>query len=647
MLVPAKTLELKFAMSLIQQSTSLLQLFQLQSLLLKTSLNLNNFVTAKFLRKCLAFSPPKSLPYARALFDHVHAPDTFLYNTLIRAYLQSQNPIESLHLFRRMRLVDGASPDSFSLSLGIQACARSSEKGMGEVIHAHVVKLGFVSDLFIETALIEMYAKIGDIVLARKVFGLMPERDLVAYNVMLAEYVGCGEIGQARILFDEMPIKDLVSWNTMIHGYAKSGEVNSAREIFDRSREKDLVSWSSIISAYAQNKQCNEALRLFKGMQLGGIVPDKVTMVSVLSACADIGALGMGKTIHKFIEKNKIEIDVKLGTSLVDMYAKCGDIENSLQVFHGMDERDVLTWSSMIIGLASHGLGNDALRFFSKMIQEGIKPNDITFVGVLSACNHNGLVDEGRAHFNSMNNVYKISPKVEHYGCMVDLLGRAGHIKQARQLIEDMPFEPDAVVWRALLGSCRTYKNIEIAEEAINNLINLEPYVDGHYVLLSNIYAQANRWADVAEVRKLMRGANIQRIPGSSSIEIGNIVHEFVAGDNSHPRSDEIYKMLAEMIDRLKWAGYEPVTSLVLQDVDEQTKESALIQHSEKLAIAFGLLISVPKSTIRIVKNLRVCEDCHAAIKLISLVYERKLIVRDRNRFHHFADGKCSCGDYW
>ncbi|XP_072976408.1 pentatricopeptide repeat-containing protein At5g66520-like [Typha angustifolia] len=643
---PFKSLERK-AMELIQEATNFDHLLQIHSILLKTSLDHAHFVLAKFLRRCFSFPSPQSFSHGRSLFDQIDSPDIFLWNTLIRAYLQAQNPSEALRMFHDMRLRGAVVADSFTLSLTLQACARSNERRMGENIHSHVVQLGFISDLFVQTALVEMYAKVGDIGVARRVFDQMPVRDLFLCNVMLAAYVGCSDMQKARSLFDEMCIRDVCSWNTMIRGYAMGGNVSAAREIFDKICERDVFSWSLMISAYAQSRQSNEALKLFHEMQLVNVVPDEVTMVSVLSACGDTGALGVGLVIHKFIERNSIEIDLRLGTSLVDMYSKCGDIDNALIVFHKLRKRDVLAWSSMIIGLANHGLGKVALEFFHKMIEEGIKPNEITFIGVLSACNHVGLVNDGRAYFKSMIDAYAVIPRIEHFGCMVDLLGRAGHIEEARQLIRDMPFEPDAIVWRALLGACRIHKNVEIAEEAIANLLKMEPHVDGHYVLLSNIYAQANQWNGVAEMRKMIRRKNIQRVPGSSSIEIDNAIHEFLAGDKLHPRCNEIYKMLEEMMDRLKKAGYRPMTSLVLQDIDEQAKEFSLTEHSEKLAIAFGLLTTPAKSTIRITKNLRVCEDCHSAIKLASLIYERKLIVRDRNRFHHFSGGECSCRDYW
>jgi pentatricopeptide repeat protein len=582
-------------------------------------------------------------------------PDAFLATTAMRWYLRASLPLQALLLLRALlprapRLLS----NSFSLSLALQASAAFPEAaapgplGLGASLHARALKSGFAAaDLFVRTALVEAYAKAGRADLARAAFDEAPQRDVFLCNVMLASYVARGEVAEARIVFDGMRERDLVSWNTMIHGYAVRGEVTMAREIFDGTTERDAFSWSLMMTAYSKGRQSKEALDLWREMCTARVVPDCITMASVLSACGGMVALAVGREVHQFVESNGVEVDVKLGTALIDMYAKCGDIENSLSVFHLMVEKDVLTWSTMIIGLANHGLGHDALSLFSEMTSEGLKPNEITFIGVLIACTHLGLVSDGKKYFSSMTEVHGVTPRVEHYGCMVDLLGRSGHVQEARQLIRDMPFEPDAVIWRVLLGACRIHKNVEVAEEAMSKLRVLDPHADGHYILLSNIYAQANSWEGVAEMRKTLRRENIQRIPGRSSIEWQNTIYEFVSGDSSHPRTEEIYKVLEEMMDRLRKAGYTPMTSLVLQDIDEQSKARALAEHSEKLAIAFGLLTTPARSTLRITKNLRACEDCHSAIKFISSVYDRKLIVRDRNRFHHFDKGQCSCKDYW
>ncbi|KAJ7946402.1 Pentatricopeptide repeat-containing protein [Quillaja saponaria] len=620
-------------MSLLQNCTSSKHFLQVQAFFIKTSLHLNSFVQAKLLGKIISLSSPNDLHYARSIFNSISLPDTFIWNTMIRGYLNAQNPKESATLFFQMRVQADILVDSFSLSLVLQACGKLFDSVNGRRIHTYVVKLGFGPDLFVQTALIEMYAKCNCVEDAGKVLSLMDNPDLVSYNVLLAEFIRVGEIKLAHELFDKMPERDLVSWNTMIHGYASLGDMGSTHKPFDTTSEK--------------RQQSNEALRLFHEMQLANVVPDKVTIISVLSACGNLGALGMGKMVDEYIQRNRIDIEMKLGTSLLDMYAKCGDIDNSLKKFDCMNTKDIFTWTVMIMGLANHGLGEVALDYFSKMITEGIKPNDITFVGVLSACSHTGLVDQGRTYFKSMRCVYGVTPKIEHYGCMIDILGRAGLLEEARELIGSMPFAPDAIVWRAFLGACRIHKNVELAEEAVVNLLELEPYVDGNFVLVSNIYSQAKKWDRVVNTRRMMKNVNIQKFPGSSSIEVDNAVYEFLSGDKSHPKSKEIYQMLAEVLDRVKHAGYEPLIDSTVQDFDEQEKQQALAYHSEKLAIALGLLSTAPATPIRIFKNLRVCDDCHLAIKFISKVYNRKIVVRDRNRFHHFDQGSCSCKDYW
>ncbi|KAK9057914.1 hypothetical protein SSX86_022753 [Deinandra increscens subsp. villosa] len=483
------------------------QLQHIHAFLLKTSLQSNNFIIANLLHKFLSNSP-HSLRYARSLFDELPTPDTFLWNTMIRAYLNSQDYRECLSLFRRLRRQHHLFVDSFSLSLIVQACGRSGFHQNGQTIHTQVVKLGFDRDLFVQTGLTEMYVKFGWVEFAQKVFDELNDPDLVSYNVLLAEYVRIGEIGLARQLFDKMSQRDLVSWNTMIHGYT--------------------VTSNATLS--------HEALRLFDEMQLAKISPDKITIVCVLSACGDLGALGMGKTVHKYVERSQIEMDVKLGTSLVNMYAKCGDIDNASRVFNGMKNKDVFLWSAMIMGLANHGYGDVALDHFHTMISDGIKPNGITFIGVLSACSHIGLVSNGWKYFNSMSVAYGLEPEIEHYGCMVDILCRAGHLDAARDVIRNMPFKPDVVIWRTLLGACKIYKNVGLAEYATSKICSLEAHDDGNYVLLSNIYSQDSKWDEAVNIRRKMNEISMQKVPGNSSIEVENAIHDFVSRDLSHPR---------------------------------------------------------------------------------------------------------------
>lgn len=316
-------------------------------------------------------------------------------------------------------------------------------------------------------------------------------------------------------------------------------------------------------------------------------------------------------------------------------------------VFEKMEKKEVFTWNAMICGLGMHGRAEDAIELFFKMQKQKFRPNGITLLGVLSACAHSGMVDEGLRIFNSMEEVYGIEPGMEHYGCVVDLLGRAGLLGEAEEVMYSMPMEPSAAVWGALLGACRKHGDVELGERVGKILLELEPQNSGRYALLSNIYARAGRWDDVANVRKLMKERGVKTSTGISMIDFDGVVHEFKMGDGSHPQMKNIYLMLKNMIKRLKMEGYSPNTSQVLFDIEEEEKEAELQYHSEKLAIAFGLINTKPGTTIHVVKNLRMCEDCHSAFKLISQVYDREIIVRDRARYHHFKTGTCSCKDFW
>nr|ABK26521.1 unknown [Picea sitchensis] len=370
-------------------------------------------------------------------------------------------------------------------------------------------------------------------------------------------------------------------------------------------------------------------------------------MAGILRACASVAALEQGKQVHADIIKIGFELDVSVSNGLVDMYGKCGRIEDAQEVFSKLLEPDVASWNAMISGLAQHGCGKEAVLLFEQMLQTGVKPNQITFVVVLSGCSHAGLVDEGRNYFDSMTRDHGISPKAEHYSCMVDLFGRAGCLDEALNFINQMPVEPNASVWGSLLGACRVHGNIELAERAVEQLIELTPENPGTYVLLSNIYAAAGRWDDAGKVRKMMKDRSVKKEPGCSWIEVQNKVHPFIVGDSSHPQIEEIYETLETLTLQMKAAGYIPNTNFVLHDVEEEQKEWILGHHSEKLAIAFGIISTPPGTTIRVVKNLRVCGDCHTATKFISRIVSREIVLRDTHRFHHFKDGQCSCGDYW
>ncbi|KAK9136647.1 hypothetical protein Sjap_007241 [Stephania japonica] len=549
------------------------------------------------------------------LFDEMLVRDVVSWTATVSCYEQNEMFEEALVMFSRMN-GEGVSVDEVVVVSVLSACANLSAVREGQLIHGICIRNGIESYVNLHNALIHMYSS-------------------------------CGEIKESRKLFDSGQQLDQISWNSMISGYVKCGSIEEARKLFDSMLERDVVSWSAMISGYAQHDRFVETLELFNEMQRGEVRIDETTLVSVISACAHLAALDQGKWVHAYIKKNNFEINSVLGTTLIDMYMKCGCVENALEVFYGMKEKGVSSWNAIIVGLAMNGLVEESLEKFSKMSNHGVAPNEITFMGVLGACRHVGLVDEGCSYFKSMTQIYKVEPNVKHYGCMVDLLGRAGLLEEAEELIGTMPMAPDVATWGALLGACKKHGDTKMGERVGRKLIELQPDHDGFHVLLSNIYASKGRWEDVVEVRGLMRHQGVMKTPGCSLIEANGVVHEFLAGDTTHSLMEDIDRMLDEIAIRLKIHGYAPATIEVSLDIDEEEKETSLYRHSEKLAIAFGIICIKPPTPIRIMKNLRICRDCHAAAKAISKVFDREIVVRDRHRFHHFKHGSCSCKDYW
>ncbi|WVZ62253.1 hypothetical protein U9M48_012019 [Paspalum notatum var. saurae] len=449
--------------------------------------------------------------------------------------------------------------------------------------------------------------------------------------------------------------------NSLVHLYASCGRPGRALAIFRRTPDRSLVSWNTAVDALAGNGDHLGALDLFREMQRDrpDLAPDAYTVQSVLGACAAAGALSLGLYAHALLLRElgaaeagaAVSRDVLINNSLVDLYGKCGALDLARQVFDRMPDRDLATWNAMVLALANHGRVRDSLGLFDRMTRaEGVAPNAITFVAVLSACSHGGLVEEGRRYFAAMVGEYGIRPRIEHYGCMVDILARAGLIEEALDIVAGMNCRPDSIIWRSLLDACcKRNAGLELSEAMAKLALDVpDDAVSGVYVLLSRVYASAQRWNDVGMIRRLMSEDGFKKEPGFSSIEMDGSVHQFVAGDTSHPQSEEIYEKLDEIQQRLICAGYKPDLSEapMVADID-RTKGATLRLHSERLAISFGLLNGTPGAPIRILKNLRVCKDCHTISKLISKLYNVEIIVRDRIRFHHFKDGSCSCKDYW
>ncbi|KAF4348666.1 hypothetical protein F8388_026993 [Cannabis sativa] len=552
---------------------------------------------------------------ARGVFDMCYERDAVTWNAMISGYNRVRRFDESMKLFEEM-VGKGVLPTSVTFSLVLSACSKLKDLDNGKQVHRYLKESGIVPNLVLENALMDMYA-------------------------------ACGEMSTSLEIFESMKTRDVISWTTIVKGFANSGQIDLARKYFDGMSERDYVSWTAIIDGYLRVNRFKEALELFREMQTSKIRPDEFTVVSILTACAHLGAFELGEWIKTYIDKNKIKKDTFVGNALIDMYFKCGNVEKALMVFNELPQRDKFTWTAVIVGLAVNGHGEEALDMFSQMLKASITPDEVTCIGVLCACTHTGMVDKGRKFFASMISQHGIQPNVSHYGCMVDLLGRAGHLKEAYETILNMLVKPNSIVWGALLGACRVHKDAKLAEIAAKKILELEPENSAVYNLLCNIYATCNKWERLRETREMMSSRGIKKTPGCSLIEMNGTVHEFVAGDLSHPQSEEIYSHLEKITTDLKSVGYSPDTSEVFLDMGEEEKESAVYRHSEKLAIAFGLISSKPGVTIRVVKNLRMCVDCHGMAKLVSKVYNREVVVRDRTRFHHFRHGSCSCKDYW
>lgn len=607
------------------------------------------------------------------------------WTAMLAGYSRNGDGFKAIECFRDMR-TEGVESNQFTFPSILTACGAISAHDFGVQVHGCIVRSGFGANIFVQSALVDMYSKCRDLSNAKRVLENMQINDVISWNSMIVGCVREGFEEEALSLFREMHARNMkiddytypsvlnsfVSMrdiqnaksvhclivktgfgayklvnNALVDMYAKQGKLDYAFMVFDQMPDKDVISWTSLVTGCSYNDSYEDAIKLFCDMRIAGICPDQIALASVLSACAELTVMEFGQQVHATIIKSGLGSSLSVDNSLLTMYAKCGCIEDANHVFDSMRTRNVISWTALIVGYAKNGRGKDSLHFYDQMIATGTKPDFITFIGLLFACSHTGLVEEGRQYFESMDNKYGIKPGPEHYACMIDLLGRSGKLAEAKELLNQMVVEPDATVWKALLGACRVHGELELGETAAKKLFELEPMNSVPYVLLSNMYSLAGRWEDAARVRRLMKSRGVNKEPGCSWIESNSKVHTFMSEDRSHPMMIEIYLKIDEIIILIKEAGYVPDMNFALQDMDKEGKELGLAYHSEKLAVAFGLLTSPQGTAIRIFKNLRVCGDCHAAMKYISKVYLRHIILRDSNCFHHFREGKCSCGDYW
>ncbi|XP_074590558.1 pentatricopeptide repeat-containing protein At5g46460, mitochondrial [Curcuma longa] len=645
---------------------------------------------------------------AARFFARIPSPGVQLYTMMINGYCRINRLDQAFRLFERMPARDAAAWNSM-----IKAALDCGELDLGRKLFDEMPDRNVIS----WTTMINGLSQFGRVDAAEELFLSMPLRDTAAWNAMISAYCDNGRVNDARSMFDKMPRPNVISWTAMIGGhdqngesdkalclfselclsgmklsprtyacvltvcanaselrlgtqlhahlvrtgysldsfvssslvnlYAKCKQIEDSSKLFNEKQEKDVVSWTALITGYGLNDRHEDALKEFDKMTASPVRPNQSTFTSALHSCCGLQALERGKKIHATTVKLGLDLDMFVKNSVIVLYSKCGDIDDSLMLFNCMDRRNLVSWNSIIMGCAQNGYGSFAIKLFDDMRKLNVQPDEITYTGLLTACSHSRMLEKGRNIFHMLERDPSVEVKLEHYSCMVDILGRCAMFEEAEELIRNMPMEPNVTIWLALLSACRIHANIEVARRTSKKVFDIDPESSAAYVLLSNIYASAGQWNDVSQTRLMMRSRGITKVPGASWITLKGTRHEFVCGDRSHPMATEVYKKLDWLVGKLKELGYIYDTRFALHDVDDEQKEAVLAYHSEKLALAFGLITTVEGSTIRIIKNLRVCGDCHSAIKLISKVVRRRIVLRDSTRFHHFRDGFCSCGDCW
>ncbi|XP_044496498.1 pentatricopeptide repeat-containing protein At1g15510, chloroplastic [Mangifera indica] len=722
------------------------------------------------------------LSHAWYVFGKMCERDLFSWNVLIGGYAKAGFFDEALSLYQRMLWVGGAKPDVYTFPCVLRTCGGVPDIKRGKEVHAHVLRFGFEADVDVVNALITMYVKCGDLRSARLVFGGMPRRDRISWNAMISGYFENKECAEGLRLFammreglvhpDCMTMSSIISAcetsgderlgrdihglalrmgfredvsvsNSLIKMYSTFGNWEEAEKIFSRMEFKDIVSWTTMISVYESNMLPDKAVETYKMMDVEGIVPDEITIATVLSACSCLGNLDLGIRLHELAKKTGYISYIIVGNSLIDMYSKCKCIDKALEVFHSIPYKNVISWTSIIVGLrlnnrcfealkffqqmqlnskpnsvtlvsvlsacarigalmcgkeihahalrtgvgfdgflpnslldmyvrcgrmepawnqfnsnnkdasawnilirgyAERGQGAFAVQCFGRMIDSKVNPDEVTFISLLCACSRSGMVTEGLEYFNSMRLKYAVTPNLKHYACIVDLLGRAGQLEEALEFVQKMPVKPDAAIWGALLNACRIHRCVDLGEFAAEHIFETDTKHVGYYILLCNLYADSGRWDEVAKIRKTVREQGLAVDPGCSWVEVKGEVHAFLSGDNFHPQIKEINAVLKGFYEKTKAVDFGGSKCVSIDEI-ESSKTDIFCGHSERLAVAFGLINTAPGTPIWVTKNLHMCQNCHNIVKFISKVVRRDISVRDTEHFHHFKDGICSCGD--
>lgn len=627
------------------------------------------------------------LSEAQVLFDKNDKKNIVSWNSMIGGYAREEDVHRTFNLVQKMQNEDPKmKADDFTILNVLPVCLEKSELRSLKELNGYSLRHGFQCNELVANAFIAAYARCEALWSSERVFDLMDPKTVSSWNALLCGYAQSSDPRKAFDLYLQMTDSGLgpdrftigslllacsrmksLHYGEEIHGFAVRnglevdpfigisllsvyiccGKPFAAQVLFDRMEQRSLVSWNAMIAGYSQNGLPDEAINLFRQMLSSGIQPYEIAIMSVCGACSQLSTLRLGRELHCFSLKAHLTEDIFVSSSIIDMYAKGGCIEHSRRVFDRLREKDVASWNVIIAGYGIHGHGKEAIELFENMQSLGLKPDYFTYIGILMACSHSGLVEDGLEYFNQMLNLHNIEPKLEHYTCVVDMLGRAGRIDDALRLVETLPGDPDARIWSSLLSSCRIHGNLDLGNKVANKLLELEPDKPENYVLVSNLFAGSGKWDDVRMVRGRMKDIGLQKDAGCSWIEVGGKVYNFLIGDEMLPELEEVREKWKQLEVKISGIGYTPDTSSVLHDLEEEDKIGILRGHSEKLAISFGLIKTANGSPVRVYKNLRICGDCHNAAKFMSKVVNRDIVVRDNKRFHHFRDGACSCGDYW
>ncbi|KAG8632774.1 putative pentatricopeptide repeat-containing protein At5g52630 isoform X2 [Manihot esculenta] len=713
-LEPIKPLEFHEALSLIKEETKIKPSYYvplLQRCIDKDSVSETQIIHAHMIKTGISeelflmtflvnvYAKSGDMGSAQKVFDNLPRRNVVAWTSLMTGYVQNSQPDVAILVFQDM-LESGAFPSNFTLGIALNACTSFNSVKLGKQLHAYIIKYKIDYDPSIGNALCSLYSKFGSLESAVNVFQGIGEKNVISWTAVIS---ACGENGEAAMglgFFNKMLLEEIEPneftlttvlslccvmlaldagrqvhslsvklgyqsnlrvTNSVMYLYLKCGCMSEAQYLFNNMESTNLVTWNAMIAGHAQAMDLanddfsayqsgTEALSIFLKLNRTGLKPDLFTLSSILTVCSRLSALEQGEQLHAQTIKSGFLSDVVVGTALVNMYSKCGSIQRASKAFVEMPTRTMISWTTMINSFAQHGQYQQALQLFEDMRLAGFRPNQITFVGVLAACSHAGMVDEALRYFEMMQKEYRIKPVMDHYGCLIAMFVRLGRLEEAFDIVKKMDFDPSEFVWSLLIAGCRYHGKQELAFKAAEQLLKLKPKDTETCVLLLNMYISAEKWQDVSKMRKLMKEEKLGKLKDWSWISIKDKVHSFKTSHKLHPQNAEVYALLEELLDKAKGHGYQPLQRMEAIHDDEEEEETTTFSsaeyHSERLAIAFGFLNTQKDAPIRVTKSVSMCKNCHDFIKVISLLCSREIIIRDSRRLHRFVDGQCSCADF-